>query len=104
MALSLILPQLTYVIYLRKCPVSILITHVLPRQITFTSKPQDLKYEKKCLFKTIAAKLWNEIPSSLRELPKKLFKLRIKNKLLSCPEDKDSFTKVHKIISKLKSQ
>ena len=42
-----------------------------------------------------------EIPSSLRELPKKLFKLRIKNKLLSVLEDEDSFIEVGRIISKV---
>ena len=51
----------------------------------------------------IGAKLWNEIPSSLRELPKKLFKLRIKNKLLSVLEDEDSFIEVGRIISKVNS-
>ena len=48
-------------------------------------------------------KLWNEIPSSLRELPKKLFKLRIKNKLLSVLEDEDSFIEVGRIISNVNS-
>ena len=52
-------------------------------------------------FSRIGAKLWNEIPSSLRELPKKLFKLRIKNKLLSVLEDEDSFIEVGRIISKV---
>ena len=42
-------------------------------------------------FSGMGAKSWNEIPSSLRELPKKSFKLRIKNKLLSVLEDEDSF-------------
>jgi len=62
-----------------------------------------LKYEKNA-FSRIGANLWNEIPSSLRELPKKSFKLRIKNKLLSVLEDEDSFIVVHRIISKLKCQ
>lgn len=34
---------------------------------------------KKKAFSKTGAKLWNEIPCSLRELPKKSFKLRIKN-------------------------
>ena len=50
----------------------------------------------------MGAKLWNEIPSSLRELPKNSFKLRIKNKLLSVLEDEDSFIDIRRIISKLK--
>ena len=52
-------------------------------------------------FSRIGAKLWNEIPSSPRKLPKKSFKLRIKIKLLSVLEDEDSFTEVRRIISKL---
>ena len=51
----------------------------------------------------IGAKVWNEIPSSLRELPKKLFKLRLKENILSVLEDKDSFIEVHEIISELNS-
>ena len=52
-------------------------------------------------FARAGAKLWNEIPSSLRELPKKLFKLRIKNKLLSVLEDEDYFIDFGRIISKV---
>ena len=52
----------------------------------------------------MGTKLWNEIPSSLRELPKKSFTLRIKNKLLSVLENEDSFIEISRIISKLKYQ
>ena len=58
---------------------------------------------QKYAFSRVGAKLWNEIASSLRELPKKLFKLRIKNKLLSVLEDEDSFIEVGTIISKVNS-
>ena len=57
---------------------------------------------EKNAFSRMGAKSWNEIPSSLRELPKKSFKLRIKNKLLSVLEDEDSFIDICRIISKLK--
>ena len=50
----------------------------------------------------MGAKLWNEIPSSMRELPKNSFKLGIKDKLRSVLEDKNSFIDICKIISKLK--
>ena len=36
----------------------------------------------------MGAKPWSEIPSSLRELPKESFKLRIENKLTSVLEDR----------------
>ena len=62
-----------------------------------------MKY-KKNTFSIIGAKLWNEIPSCLRELPKKSFKHRIKNKLLSVLEDEGSFIEVRRIIPKLKCQ
>jgi len=61
------------------------------------------KKKKKCLSR-IVAKLWNEISGSLRDLLKKSFKLRFKNKLLSVLEYEDFFIAVHKIISKLKYQ
>ena len=66
----------------------------------FYIKASRLEIQKNA-FSRVGAKLWNEIPSSLRELPKKLFKLRIKNKLLSVFEDKDSFIEVGTIISKV---
>ena len=68
----------------------------------FYIKASRLEIQKKA-FSRIGAKLWNEIPSSLRELPKKLFKLRIKNKLLSVLEDEDSFIEAGRIISKVNS-
>ena len=45
-----------------------------------------------------------EKDTKLSERTKKLFKLRIKNKLLSVLEDDDSFIEVYKIVSKLKCQ
>ena len=44
------------------------------------------------------AKPWNEIPSSLRELPKKSFKLRIENKLLSGYSFIDVKGREHKMV------
>ena len=66
----------------------------------FCIKASRLEIQKNA-FSRISANLWNEIPSSLRELPKKSFKFRIKNKLLSVLEDEDSFIEVGRIISKL---
>ena len=43
----------------------------------FYIKASRLEIQKNA-FSRMGAKLWNEIPSSLRELPKKSFKLRIK--------------------------
>ena len=65
----------------------------------FYIKASRLEIQKKNAFSRMGAKLWNEIPSSLRELPKNSFKLRIKDKLLSVLEDEDSFTDICKIIS-----
>ena len=59
---------------------------------------------QKDAFSRMGAKLGNEIPSSLRDLLKKLFKLRIKNKLLSLLDDEDSFIEIYRIIFKLKCQ
>ena len=67
----------------------------------FYIKASRLEIQKNA-FSRIGAKIWNEIPNSLRELPKKSFKLRIKNKLLSVLEDEDSFIEVRRIISELK--
>ena len=69
----------------------------------FYIKASRLEIQKNA-FSRMGAKLWNEIPSSLRELPKKSFKLRIKNKLLSVLENEDSFIEISRIISKLKCQ
>ena len=69
----------------------------------FYIKPSKLEIQKNA-FSRIGAKLCNEIPSSLRELPKKSFKLRIKNILLSVLEKEDSFIEVDKIIYTVKYQ
>ena len=50
----------------------------------------------------MGAKLYDEIPSYLRELPKKSFKLKIKNKLSSVLADEDFFIEIGRIIPKLK--
>lgn len=63
----------------------------------FYIKASRLEIQKNA-FSGMGAKLWNEIPSSLRELPEKSFTIRIKNKLLSFLGDKDSFIEIHKII------
>ena len=65
----------------------------------FYIKASKLEIQKNA-FSRIGAKLWNEIPSSPRKLPKKSFKLRIKNKLVRVLEDENSLIEVPRIISK----
>ena len=64
----------------------------------FYMKPAKLEIPKNT-FPIAGAKLWNEIPWFLRELPKTSFKLTIKNMLLSVVKEEDSFIEVHKIVS-----
>ena len=49
----------------------------------------------------IGAKLWNEIPTKLRALPKATFKKRIQMILLKILENEDSYKDVEFIISKV---
>ena len=49
----------------------------------FYIKPSKLEIQKNASSR-IGAKLWNKIPSSLKELPKKSFKLRIKKQTTKC--------------------
>ena len=90
------------------CDASHAVFQVTRRHDTRSSNSENLNIKasrleiQKNAFSRMGAKLWNEIPSSLRELPKNSFKLRIKDKLLSVLEDEDSFIDICKIISKLK--
>ena len=102
MTWALLLPQLTYNLYMKTPGVHSYNTHSSTSN-NFYIKASRLEIQKKT-FSIIGAKLWNEIPSCLRELPKKSFKHRIKNKLLSVLEDEGSFIEVRRIIPKLKCQ
>ena len=52
-------------------------------------------------FSRIGAKLWNEIPTKLRELPKATFKKKIIMILLNILENEDSYKDLESIISKV---
>ena len=53
-------------------------------------------------FSRIGAKLWNEIPTKLRYLPKRTFSKRIRDLLLLLLESEDSYVDLETMISKLK--
>ena len=52
-------------------------------------------------FSRIGAKLWNEIPTKLRVLPKATFKKKIQMILSKTLENEDSYKDVEFIISKV---
>lgn len=54
-------------------------------------------------FSLIGARLWIEIPSYLRDLPKASFTKRVQSVLLSIFEEVNSFIDMYQIISKAKS-
>ena len=56
---------------------------------------------KRKSFSRIGAKLWNEIPTKLRALPKATFKKKIKIILLNILESEDSYKDLESIISKV---
>lgn len=56
---------------------------------------------KRKSFSRIGAKLWNEIPTKLRALPKATFKKKIQMILLNILENEDSYKDLESIISKL---
>ena len=55
---------------------------------------------KRKSFSTTGAKLWNEIPTKFRALPKATFKKRIQMILLNTLENEDSYKDLEYIISK----
>ena len=57
---------------------------------------------QKKTFSRIGAKLWNEIPTKLRNLPKRTFSKRIRDLLLLLLESEDSYVDLETMISKLK--
>ena len=56
---------------------------------------------KRKSFSRIGAKLWNEIPTKLRALPKATFKKKMKMILLNILENEDSYKDLESIISKV---
>ena len=56
---------------------------------------------KRKSFSRIGAKLWNEMPTKLRALPKAIFKKKIKTILSKILESEDSYEDLESIISKI---
>ena len=67
----------------------------------FYIQKSNLEIQKKS-FSRIGAKLWNEIPTKLRNLPKRTFSKRIRDLLLLLLESEDSYVDLETMISKLK--
>lgn len=67
----------------------------------FYIKKSKLEIERKS-FSRIGAKLWNEIPTKLRTLPKLIFKRKIHMILFNILESEDSYEDVESIISKVR--
>ena len=66
---------------------------------SFYIKKSKLETERKS-FSRIGAKLWNEIPTKLRTLPKVIFKRKISMILFNILESEDSYEDIDSIISK----
>ena len=67
----------------------------------FYIKKSKLEIERKS-FSRIGAKLWNEIPTKLRTLPKLIFKRKIHMILFNILESEDSYEDVESIIAKVR--
>ena len=66
----------------------------------FYIQKSNTEIQRKCLSR-IGAKLWNEIPTKLRALPKASFKKKIQMILLKILENEDSYKDLEFIISKV---
>ena len=67
----------------------------------FYIKKSNLEVKRKSL-SVIGAKLWNEIPTKLRTLPKLIFKRKIRMILFNILESEDSYEDLESIISKVR--
>ena len=67
----------------------------------FYIKRSRLEIQKRA-FSRMGAKLWNEMPASLKKLPRNLFKKKIKSILLNVFNEEDSFIDINAIISMVK--
>ena len=74
--------------------------HDLQFPTTFISKSK-LEIRRK-LFPRIGAKLWNEIPTKLRTLPKLIFERKIRMILFNILESEVSYEDLESIISKVR--
>ena len=66
----------------------------------FYIQKSNIEIQRKSLSR-IGAKLWNEIPTKLRALPKATFKKKIQMILLKTMENEDSYKDLEFIISKV---
>ena len=66
----------------------------------FYIQKSNIEIQRKSLSR-ISAKLWNEIPTKLRALPKVTFKKKIQMILLKILENEDSYKDLEFIISKV---
>ena len=63
-----------------------------------------VKFYHQYAFSRIGAKLWNEIPTNLRNLPRHQFKKKIRSLLFEVLESDDSYYDLDGIISKVKKR
>lgn len=54
-------------------------------------------------FSSVGIKLWNEIPKQLRELPKRIFKRKLRQTLFEILKEEDSYVETPVIIYKIKT-
>ena len=89
------------------CSVSILVVKIHSYNTrssvsdNFYIKKSNLEIKRKT-FSVIGAKLWNEIPTKLRTLPKLIFKRKIRMILFNVLESEDSYEDLESIISKVR--
>ena len=58
---------------------------------------RNLKIPKKSFLKSIGAKIWNEMPASLRELPQKHFQMKLHSFLLDIFKKHDDYIDISKL-------
>ena len=63
----------------------------------------DVWLDGKRAFSRVEAKIWNEMPASLRELPKKHFQTKLHSLLLDILKNHDDYIDISQITSALKT-
>jgi len=93
------MPLGTFKLFFKKFLIFILIILDLLLQITFTQSSR-LSIQVNS-FSRIGTKIWNEMPMSLRKLPKNVFKRKIKQTLFEILTSEDYYIDLPEIVQKV---
>ena len=78
-------------------------THILPDLLSMMISIPNTQGLKKCVvLLTVGPKIWNSLPSDMRNLAKSTFRKKIRNKLFEILSESDDYLEITEIMHQLK--